>query len=119
MAYSTLVLSFQVPDEEVSKLVSEKISTVSEIHPHFSHFSFTPRELDIQQSPSIVFAMFHHLGLATRFRISDDVLARFILMVRRGYRDPPYHNWMHAFSVAHFCFLLVTNCRLVENRLLR
>ena len=39
-------------------------------------------------------------------------------MVRRGYRDPPYHNWTHAFTVAHFCFLLARNLRLSERRLL-
>lgn len=30
-------------------------------------------------------------------------------MVKKGYRDPPYHNWMHAFSVTHFCYLLNKN----------
>lgn len=30
-------------------------------------------------------------------------------MVKKGYRDPPYHNWMHAFSVSHFCYLLYKN----------
>lgn len=30
-------------------------------------------------------------------------------MVKKGYRDPPYHNWMHAFSVTHFCYLLYKN----------
>jgi hypothetical protein len=39
-------------------------------------------------------------------------LARFCLMVKRGYRDPPYHNWMHAFSVSHFCYLLCKNLEL-------
>lgn len=27
-------------------------------------------------------------------------------MVQKGYRDVPYHNWSHAFAVAHFCYLL-------------
>uniref|UniRef100_A0A8C4VLT2 Phosphodiesterase n=1 Tax=Gopherus evgoodei TaxID=1825980 RepID=A0A8C4VLT2_9SAUR len=40
--------------------------------------------------------------------------ARFCLMVRKGYRDPPYHNWMHAFSVSHFCYLLYKNLELVK-----
>ncbi|XP_037792797.1 cGMP-dependent 3',5'-cyclic phosphodiesterase-like [Penaeus monodon] len=35
-------------------------------------------------------------------------------MVRKGYRDPPYHNWLHAFSVTHFAFLLLYNLRLME-----
>uniref|UniRef100_A0A8C7YTK3 Phosphodiesterase 2A n=1 Tax=Oryzias sinensis TaxID=183150 RepID=A0A8C7YTK3_9TELE len=34
---------------------------------------------------------------------------KFCLMVKKGYRDPPYHNWMHAFSVSHFCYLLYKN----------
>ena len=37
-------------------------------------------------------------------------LHRFVLMVKKGYRDPPYHNWSHAFSVAHFCYTLFKNC---------
>ena len=38
---------------------------------------------------------------------------RFVLMVRKGYRDPPYHNWVHAFSVTHFAFLLINNLNLI------
>ena len=38
----------------------------------------------------------------------------FVLMVRKGYRDPPYHNWMHAFSAAHFCYLLVKNAGVTD-----
>ncbi len=54
-----------------------------------------------------------------RFRIGRDTLARFVLMVRRGYRDPPYHNWMHAFTVAHFAFLLIENYKLIEEGIIR
>ena len=36
-------------------------------------------------------------------------VARFVLMIKKGYRDPPYHNWSHAFSVTHFCYLLLKN----------
>ncbi|XP_059819232.1 cGMP-dependent 3',5'-cyclic phosphodiesterase [Hypanus sabinus] len=41
-------------------------------------------------------------------------LDRFCLMVQKGYRDPPYHNWTHAFSVTHFCYLLYKNLPLAE-----
>lgn len=30
-------------------------------------------------------------------------------MVKKGYRDPPYHNWSHAFTVAHFTYLCIKN----------
>ena len=33
-------------------------------------------------------------------------------MVRKGYRNPPYHNWIHAFTVAHFCYLLYKNAKI-------
>lgn len=39
-------------------------------------------------------------------------------MVRRGYRDPPYHNWSHAFSVAHFAFLLLSHLELMAKGLI-
>lgn len=43
------------------------------------------------------------------------MIFRFILYVKKGYRDAPYHNWMHAFSVAHFAYLLMKNLKLVED----
>ncbi|XP_047491549.1 cGMP-dependent 3',5'-cyclic phosphodiesterase-like [Penaeus chinensis] len=58
--------------------------------------------------------MMESLGMINKYRISKDSLARFTLMVRKGYRDPPYHNWLHAFSVTHFAFLLLYNLRLME-----
>jgi len=42
------------------------------------------------------------------------MLFRFILYVKKGYRDAPYHNWTHAFSVAHFAYLLIKNMQLIE-----
>lgn len=37
-----------------------------------------------------------------------------MLYVKKGYRDAPYHNWTHAFSVAHFAYLLIKNMQLIE-----
>jgi len=31
-------------------------------------------------------------------------------MVKKGYRDPAYHNWRHALSVAHFSYLVYKQC---------
>lgn len=61
--------------------------------------------------------MFHNLNLINRWRISRRTLAQFILMVRRGYRSPAYHNWMHAFSVAHFVYVCIKNLPLANNQL--
>ena len=43
--------------------------------------------------------------------------SRFVMMVKKGYRNPPYHNWMHAFSVTHFCYTLFKNCPQLEKML--
>jgi cAMP and cAMP-inhibited cGMP 3',5'-cyclic phosphodiesterase 10 len=32
---------------------------------------------------------------------------RFILTVRKNYRNVPYHNWSHAFSVAHAIYTVI------------
>ena len=61
-----------------------------------------------------VLSMFEDLGFVARHRMRSSSLSRFVLMVRKGYRDPPYHNWAHAFSVLHFCFLLYRNTRALD-----
>lgn len=59
--------------------------------------------------------MFEDLKFIEYFRIKKETLTRFILYVKRGYRDLPYHNWLHAFCVAHFAYLCLKNFKLVEN----
>ena len=66
-----------------------------------------------------MFGMFEDLGMISRWRIARDSLARFILLVRRGYRSPPYHNWCHGFTVAHFVYLVLQNSSLLARGLLR
>ena len=63
-------------------------------------------------SRQAVVTMFEDLGFIHRWRISRTTLARFTLMVRKGYRDPPYHNWTHAFAVAHYSYLLIKHLHL-------
>ena len=36
-----------------------------------------------------------------------DTLIRFTLTVRKGYRPVAYHNWAHAFSVAHSMYVII------------
>jgi len=36
-----------------------------------------------------------------------DSLIRFTLTVRKNYRNVPYHNWDHAFSVGHAMFTVL------------
>ncbi|VDO28866.1 unnamed protein product [Haemonchus placei] len=54
-----------------------------------------------------IFSIFHSidLGFTARYSMNKRKLASFILRVAKGYREVPYHNWSHAFSVAHFCWI--------------
>ena len=54
-----------------------------------------------------------------RWRVPRDCLARFILMVKRGYRDPPYHNWSHGFTVAHFAYLILDTGNFIRRGVIR
>ena len=52
------------------------------------------------------------MGIVLRFcfslrRFDSECLMRFILTVRKNYRNVPYHNWSHAFSVAHAIYTVI------------
>ncbi|KAK2489697.1 hypothetical protein MC885_013846, partial [Smutsia gigantea] len=61
-----------------------------------------------------ILSMLQDMNFINNYKIDCPTLARFCLMVKKGYRDPPYHNWMHAFSVSHFCYLLYKNLELTN-----
>ncbi|XXQ33008.1 Phosphodiesterase [Plasmodiophora brassicae] len=52
--------------------------------------------------------IFDILELITTFRINRTRLRNFFVEVRKLYKDNPYHNFQHAFSVLHMVFLFVT-----------
>ncbi|XP_076231861.1 cGMP-dependent 3',5'-cyclic phosphodiesterase [Calliopsis andreniformis] len=79
----------------------------------FDKFQFTPRSVPYKHMPCYTIKMFNDLGLIKYWKMKLSTLARFILYVKKGYRDAPYHNWMHAFSVAHFAYLLMKNLHLI------
>lgn len=82
---------------------------------NFDAFNFIPRKVLLKETPCYVLKMFEDLNFLGTFRIKKEILSKFILYVRKGYRDVPYHNWSHAFSAAHFAYLCIKNFQLVEN----
>lgn len=86
----------------------------------FTSFDYNPRECDRIHTARLSMQMFFDLQFVELFKMRDEKLARFMLTVQKGYRDTvPYHNWTHAFSVAHFGFTLLHNLKLVEKGILR
>ncbi|XP_055937013.1 cGMP-dependent 3',5'-cyclic phosphodiesterase-like isoform X1 [Argiope bruennichi] len=112
-----MMYHMQVLPEDVKKLAETEIPPPEELSEDFAKFTFIPRSLKEQEMTLAVMCMFQDLGMIRRWRIPIDTLAKFVLMVKKGYRDPPYHNWMHAFAVAHFCYLMHKNVNLMGNYL--
>ncbi|XP_071454561.1 cGMP-dependent 3',5'-cyclic phosphodiesterase-like [Hetaerina americana] len=106
-----MMYHMKVSNEDARKLISNILPMPG---PEFAEFKFSPRSLNESETTHALVYMLEDLGLVQRWRIKKETLARFILYVQRGYRDPPYHNWMHAFSVAHFAYLLLKNLKLME-----
>ncbi|ESO90683.1 hypothetical protein LOTGIDRAFT_191781, partial [Lottia gigantea] len=106
-----MMYHMKVTDDEVT-LLDDDFKPVLQIHPDFDKFSYPPRILVEDETTRACLSMFEDLGFVSKWRIKKDCLIRFTLMVKRGYRNPPYHNWMHAYSVAHFCYLMIKNLEL-------
>ncbi|XP_031428800.1 cGMP-dependent 3',5'-cyclic phosphodiesterase [Clupea harengus] len=112
LANEMMMYHMNVTEEEVGRLLSTGIQSIHNIDPAFSQFTYTPRSLPDDTTPTGILSMFEDMGFINTYKIDLNSLARFCLMVKKGYRDPPYHNWMHAFSVSHFCYLLYKNLHL-------
>ncbi|KAI1721143.1 3'5'-cyclic nucleotide phosphodiesterase domain-containing protein [Ditylenchus destructor] len=100
--------TLSIAPEDILRLTVRDIPAPTSFHPEFNGFHFVPRSIgtgDTYVEASL--SMFKDLGFIDRYRLRRRTLARFLLMVQKGYRDVPYHNWSHAFAVGHFCYLLV------------
>ncbi|KAM6144687.1 LOW QUALITY PROTEIN: cGMP-dependent 3',5'-cyclic phosphodiesterase [Phoenicopterus ruber ruber] len=114
LANEMMMYHMKVSDDEYTKLLSEGIQPVATIDPNFASFTYTPRSLPEDDTSMAILSMLQDMNFINNYKMDRQTLTRFCLMVKKGYRDPPYHNWMHAFSVSHFCYLLYKNLELVN-----
>ncbi|XP_062584401.1 dual 3',5'-cyclic-AMP and -GMP phosphodiesterase 11A-like isoform X2 [Saccostrea cucullata] len=98
------VLSYHgaVSAEEVVKLKSRKPSEALEWK--LDTFNFNDFSLSSDDMLLAAVRIFKDLGFNRTFRIDSEVLCRWILTVRKNYRNVAYHNWRHAFNVCQFMF---------------
>ncbi len=71
---------------------------------HFS-FGFDCAPLDTVTKAQLAVTLF--LDLVDPVGFDRDKLLRFCLTVSKNYRPIPYHNWEHAFSVAHCMYYVI------------
>ncbi|XP_061180019.1 dual 3',5'-cyclic-AMP and -GMP phosphodiesterase 11A-like isoform X2 [Saccostrea echinata] len=98
------VLSYHgaVSAEDVVKLKSRKPSEALEWK--LDTFNFNDFSLSSDDMLLAAVRIFKDLGFNRTFRIDSEVLCRWILTVRKNYRNVAYHNWRHAFNVCQFMF---------------
>lgn len=115
LSQELLLYHMKVPELDIKNCLNQSsLEAVLEQFSNFNNFKFCPRDVDDQSSIYLCVKMFMDLGFIQDFKIPEDKLARFLLLVQKGYRCMPYHNWHHAFSVAHFSYACMKNLRLIE-----
>ncbi|XP_022823228.1 dual 3',5'-cyclic-AMP and -GMP phosphodiesterase 11 isoform X7 [Spodoptera litura] len=81
--------------------------------PSSAHFSlhelaFDDIEMTDDDTLRACLRMFLDLDFVERFHIDYSVLCRWLLSVKKNYRNVTYHNWRHAFNVAQMMFAILT-----------
>ncbi|XP_068632592.1 cGMP-dependent 3',5'-cyclic phosphodiesterase-like [Battus philenor] len=112
LANELVMYHMKVGDSEVNRLLD---CTGFHNHPHIASLNFNMRALPLRELPCYVIKMFSDLGFTKRFNLHETKLARFVLHVKKGYRDVPYHNWTHAFNVAQWAYAALVNYKLVSS----
>uniref|UniRef100_A0A8C5NN77 Phosphodiesterase n=1 Tax=Junco hyemalis TaxID=40217 RepID=A0A8C5NN77_JUNHY len=127
------ILCFPIKNESQGEMLSPACSMATASSPACGHescsstgaqswLSSVPRTLlgivipchSLYPFCQAILSMLQDMNFINTYKMDRQTLTRFCLMVKKGYRDPPYHNWMHAFSVSHFCYLLYKNLELVN-----
>lgn len=106
------VLSYHATasNKEVEALMEQPMVCADELNLYsltFDDFSMEPDEM-----VKGAVAMFLQLGLVKRFQIEKETLYRFLITIKRNYRDVPYHNWRHAFNVSQVMFAILMGCEM-------
>jgi cGMP-dependent 3',5'-cyclic phosphodiesterase len=112
LANELLIFHMKVADEEVDNFLTNAKNLELSIPPevNFSNFDYLAR-LSPDKPLGVIYAI-QSLGFDRKFNVPLETLCRFTLRVKKGYRDNPYHNWTHAFSVFHMAYSLVKNLNL-------
>uniref|UniRef100_A0A1B0CBD1 Phosphodiesterase n=1 Tax=Lutzomyia longipalpis TaxID=7200 RepID=A0A1B0CBD1_LUTLO len=115
LSQELLLHHMKVPEEDMKSIYHDLQNSRIKINlEEFASFQYCPRDIDKISSIHMSFEIFSNLLIIEKYKIPKDKLLRFLLLVQKGYRDMPYHNWTHAFSVTHFGFCLFKNLKLIE-----
>lgn len=110
------VLSYHVSasNEDTDKLKRAVVPTCQDYR--LLEYDFNDLVLDDDDTLKASIRMFMDLDLVDKFRINYETLCRWLLSVKKNYRNVTYHNWRHAFNVAQTMFCCIRKGHL-ENTL--
>ncbi|XP_071847542.1 cGMP-dependent 3',5'-cyclic phosphodiesterase-like isoform X2 [Apostichopus japonicus] len=114
LANELMMYHMKILEDDMIPFEKQKIPKPTHFHPQVAELSYSPRGIPDADTILAVLSMFDDMGMINRWRIDKPTLARFTMLVKRGYRDTPYHNWSHALTVGHFCYLLYKNFNNLE-----
>ncbi|XP_053408412.1 dual 3',5'-cyclic-AMP and -GMP phosphodiesterase 11A-like isoform X2 [Mercenaria mercenaria] len=106
------VLSYHagVECEEVEKIKGQHIPPAPEWR--LNELTFNDFSLNNDDMVMAGIRMFKDLGLTKSCRIEIGTLCKFLLTVKKNYRNVAYHNWRHAFNVCQLMFATMLKCNL-------
>ncbi|KAF5274667.1 hypothetical protein FQA39_LY18714 [Lamprigera yunnana] len=92
--------------EDAQRIKSLRVPSSAYLGLH--DFGFDDVHLDDDETITACVRMFLDLDLVERFHMDYEVLCRWLLSVKKNYRNVTYHNWRHAFNVAQMMFSILT-----------
>ncbi|KAL1465015.1 hypothetical protein WDU94_004612, partial [Cyamophila willieti] len=91
--------------EDAQRLRSLRVPSAAKFNLH--DFKFDDIHMEDDETLKACLRMFLDLDFVERFHIDYEVLCRWLLSVKKNYRNVTYHNWRHAFNVAQMMFSII------------
>ncbi|XP_055837301.1 dual 3',5'-cyclic-AMP and -GMP phosphodiesterase 11-like isoform X2 [Episyrphus balteatus] len=92
--------------DDAHRLRTLKVPSAAHFQLH--DFKFDDIHFEDDDTLKACLRMFLDLDFVERFHIDYEVLCRWLLSVKKNYRNVTYHNWRHAFNVAQMMFAILT-----------
>lgn len=103
------ILSYHAtaPFQEAQSLAKAVIPSTQALR--LADFAFSDFTLEEDILVKATLRMFLDLDLIERFHMDYGTLCRWLLSVKKNYRQVTYHNWRHAFNVAQMMFSIIVS----------
>jgi len=78
------------------------------------HYNFDPFSVPEEELIDIIVAMLASRGVLEGLNIPSAVIQEIVLDVRSQYRNVPFHNFQHVYTVLQMCYLILTESATVQ-----